>query len=214
MSLKVLVAHGDERMRDQLQSSLRSHRDIHVLAAVGDGREAVDKAIQLNPDVVVTSVSIPVMNGIDAARAIVETRPDIAVLMLSGNAPPSTIAQAFRAGARGYLLEAFASADLVKAVRMVASGGRYLGSGVVDRMLDSFQAVRSDLVAVSRLSAMEREILRLAAEGKSNVEMAEILNLSPRTVETYRAALTHKLGLADVASLVKFAIRLGIIPLE
>jgi len=212
--VKVLLAHDDARMREALHASLRSHDDIQVLAAVGDGREAIDQAIELGPDVVVSSVSISVMNGIEVTRAIVEKRPSIAVLLLSTSDPGSTISQAFRAGARGYLLEAFASSELVEAVRAVASGSRYLGAGVVDRVLESFQATRSDLDAMSRLSAMEREILRLAASGKSNVEMAAILHLSPRTVETYRAGLTHKLGLSDVPSLVKFAIRHGIIPLD
>jgi DNA-binding NarL/FixJ family response regulator len=124
------------------------------------------------------------------------------------------IPQAFRAGARGYLFETSIASELANAVRTVAGGQRYLGPGVVDRMFDWFQASRSDLDALSRLNAVERQILRLVAEGKSNAEAASILGLSPRTVETYRAGLTHRLGLADVPSLVKFAIRLGIIAVD
>jgi two-component system nitrate/nitrite response regulator NarL len=201
-------------MRDELRSLLERSGDIQVLAAVPDGRAAVDQAIQLDPDVAAMSMSIPVIGGIEATLAIVEKKPAIAVLLLSKDDPPSTIPQGFRAGARGYLLEASISSELVKAVRAIARGDRFLGSGVADRMFESFQASRSELDAVSRLSAMEREILRLAASGKSNAEMAEILGLSPRTVETYRAGLMHKLGLADVPSLVKFAIRRGIIPVD
>lgn len=212
--IKVLLACDDAPTRDGLHAALRSGDGIEVLAAVGDGRQAVQQAIHLDPHVVVTSVTIPVLNGIEVTRAIIEKNPDIAILVLSKDEPASTIPQAFRAGARGYMLQASSGDELVKAVRAVAAGDRYLGAGVADRMFASFQATRSDLDALSRLSEMERQILRLTAGGKSNAEMAEILRLSPRTVETYRAGLMHKLGLIDLPALVKFAIRQGIIPLD
>jgi DNA-binding NarL/FixJ family response regulator len=134
--------------------------------------------------------------------------------MVSKDDPGSRILQAFRAGARGYLLEASAPAEFADAVRAVAAGGRYLGAGAIDRLLDSLRSSRSDLDALNRLNAMERQILRLVADGKSNSEAAAMLGLSPRTVETYRSGVMHKLGLADVSSLVKFALRQGIIGID
>ena len=212
--LKILLAHDDEVMRGRLRDALAGHRGTHIVAVAEDGRKAADEAIALDPDVVVTSVSIPVLNGIEVARALVEKKPAIATVLLSKDDPASAIPQAFRAGARGYLFEASIPSELANAVRTVASGQRYLGPGVVDKMFDWFQASRSDVDALGRLNAVERQILRLVADGKSNIEVAAVLGLSPRTVETYRAGLTHRLGLEDVPSLVKFAIRLGIIPLD
>ena len=211
--LKVLLTHDDALTCDGPCSALQGQRDIQVLAAVIDGREALDQAIRLIPDVVVTGASTPGMSGLEITRAISARKPEIAVLVLS-NDPGSNILQAFQAGARGYLLETGAASELATAVRAVAKGERYLGSGVLDRMLDSFQATRSDVDALSRLSAMEHQILCLVADGKSNAEAAEILRLSTRTVETYRAGLMRKLGLDNVPSLVKFAIRQGIIALD
>jgi DNA-binding NarL/FixJ family response regulator len=209
MFLKVLLACDDAPMRKRLGGALRRHHDVRVLAAVPDGRMAVEQAIQLGANVVVTGMSIPVMDGIEVTRAIVEGKPDTGVVVVSKHESGAIISQAFRAGARGVLLWQSALSECLQAVRAVAAGKHYLGDGVVERIFDSIQAAR-DWGTLKSLTAAELQILRLAAEGKSNAEMADALRLSQRTVETYRARLMRKLAYKDVASLVKFAIRHGI----
>jgi DNA-binding NarL/FixJ family response regulator len=212
--LKVLLVCSDTPMRQRLRGALQAQPGVRVLAAVGDGRLAVEQAVELGADVVVTAVAIPVMDGIEVTRAIVESKPGTAVVVVSRNESGAVIRQALRAGARGVLLWQSALAECRHAVRAVAGGKQYLGTGVAEKMLDSLKAPRSDLDAMKALTATERQILRLAADGKSNAEMAGTLNLSTRTVETYRARLMRKLALKDLPSLVKFAIRHGITVLE
>jgi len=214
MPLDVLLFYDDATMREMLRSPLRSHRDIRIVAEADDRRRAVGRALQLGPDVVVAGVSAA-MDGVEVTRAIVERGPDIPVLVVLRHDSAGLIARAFRAGARGVLLgQHWAARELLDALKAVAGGTRYLGAGVVDRVFDSFQKPRSELDAVKSLTAAELRILQRAADGISNARIAEELELSPRTVETYRARLMRKLGLDGVPSLVKFAIRHGLTELD
>ena len=209
MVINVLLADDHGVLRDGVQRLLESNSDIKVIATVDDGLAAVEKAVELQPDVVVMDVSMPGLNGLEATRRIADRAPATGVAILSMHSSAELVREAFAAGARGYLLKESAGDEVVRAVRAVAAGRRFFGEGVVDKVL-----VENTGSGIASLTAREREVLRLIADGKSNAEAAAILGLSPRSVETYRARLMEKLAIEDLASLVKLAIRHGITTLE
>jgi DNA-binding NarL/FixJ family response regulator len=209
MVINVLLADDHGVLRDGVQRLLESNSDIKVIATVDDGLAAVEKAVELQPDVVVMDVSMPGLNGLEATRRIADRVPATGVAILSMHSSTEMVREAFAAGARGYLLKESAGDEVVRAVRAVAAGRRFFGEGVVDKVL-----VENTGSGIASLTAREREVLRLIADGKSNAEAAAILGLSPRSVETYRARLMEKLAIEDLASLVKLAIRHGITTLE
>ena len=209
MVINVLLADDHGVLRDGVQRLLESNADIKVIAAVGDGLKAVEKAVELQPDVVVMDVSMPGLNGLAATRRITERAPATGVAILSMHSSTEVVREAFAAGARGYLLKESAGDEVVRAVRALAAGRRFFGEGVADKVL-----AEDTGPAIAILTAREREILRLIVNGKSNAEAAAMLHLSPRSVETYRARLMEKLGIGDLPSLVKLAIRHGITTLE
>lgn len=209
MVLRVLLADDHGVLRDGVQRLLEAQSDIQVVAMVDNGRDAVDTALQLRPEVVVMDITMPGLSGIDAARVLSEKAPDIGVVMLSMHSTVELVRQALLAGARGYLLKESAGREVEKAVRAVAAGRRFLGAGIAEKIAADFPYApkRSDL---DFLTPRERDVLRLVVEGRSSVEAAAILGLSPRSVDTYRARLMDKLKIDDLPSLVKFAIRHGI----
>jgi DNA-binding NarL/FixJ family response regulator len=209
---KILIADEHGIVRDGLRSLLEKHADLRVVAAVADGREAVAAAERLAPQVVIIEIALRLMNGIDATRAIVQKKPDTGVIVLSMRDSGSVIESALQAGARGYLTKHSGGDEVVKAVREVAAGKRYLGSSIADKLFDRLR--RRDTAAREELTGTESDILRLVADGKSNAAAAAQLGLSIRTVETYRIRLMRKLDIKDLATLVKFAIRHGIISLD
>jgi len=209
MVINVLLADDHGVLRDGMQRLLEANADIKVVATADDGREAVEKAAELRPDVVVMDISMPNMNGLEATRRIADRVPATGVAILSMHSSAELVREAFAAGARGYVLKESAGDEVVRAVRTVAAGRRFVGEGVVDK-------VRAEDIAsgLASLTAREREILPLIANGKSNAEAGAILGLSPRSVETYRLRLMQKLGIEDLPTLVKFAIRHGMTTLE
>jgi len=209
MVITVLVAGEHGLLRQGICSLLERQEDIRILGAATNGPEAVHETLRLRPHVVLMDVSMPVLSGIEATRAIVAAQPETAVLVLSVHESAPVIQAALDAGARGYLSKMAVVAELVKAVRQVAAGKRYLGTSAAAQA-----ARRGASVGVSTLTSTEREILRYAAEGKSNVEMASLLGLTVRTVETYRGRMMRKFDLPDMAALVKFALRHGIVSLD
>jgi DNA-binding NarL/FixJ family response regulator len=214
MLIEVLVVDDHCVVRDGLVILLKEQPDIRVVGSVGDGEGAIKEAQRLSPHVVVMDVSMPDMDGIAATRAIVGASPDIRVVMLSVHESLGVALQALEAGARGYLTKKSAAAELLKAVRAVAGGRRYLGDGLADDGAGGLHEHGGRPEALRSLTDTEREILRLTVEGRSNAEMAKILSLSPRTVETYRLLMMRKLDLKGLPALVKFAIREGITSLE
>lgn len=213
MVIRVLLADDHGVLRDGMQRLLESHSDIKVVSMVDNGREAVEKAVQLRPNVVVMDITMPGLGGIDATRALAEKLPETGVVVLSMHSTVELVRQALLAGARGYLLKESAGAEVAKAVRAVAAGRRFLGAGISDKIAAEFPyaAKRSDL---DYLTPRERDVLRLVVEGRSSAEAAVILGLSPRSIDTYRARLMDKLQIDDLPSLVKFAIRHGITTAE
>lgn len=211
MTLRVLIADDHNLMREGLRALLAAAPDIAVIAEVGDGREAVRRTEELRPDVVLMDIAMPVLNGIEAARSLRRSCPATRVVMLSMYSSSEHVYRALAVGAAGYLLKESAGAEVVAAVRAVHAGGRYLSRAIADLEQD-WEARADQGSPLDRLSARERQVLQLVVEGKSSADIARIVHLSPKTVETYRSRIMGKLGVGDVPALVKFAIQHGLTP--
>jgi len=213
-SIRVLLADDHAIVLDGLRRLLEDKPDITVIADAADGREAVRLAKKLEPDVAILDIAMPALNGIEAAAQIHALRPKIRVIILSMYSTREHIYRALKAGAWGYLLKESAAQEVLKAVREVTAGRRYLSEKVSSEVLDAFLE-GSDHAPIEspleRLSAREREILQLVAEGRSSSEIGKLLFLSPKTVDTYRSRLMRKLGVGDLAALVRFAIEHGVV---
>jgi len=217
MSITVFLADDHAVVRDGLRVLLEAQPDIRVIGDAANGREAVRRVAQLRPDVVVMDIAMPELNGIEAAREIGRVCPSTQVIILSMHSTTEHIFQALQAGARGYLLKESAGIEVVNAVRAVHADHRYLSQKILEGLVDNYVRQRQAAEAKSplaRLSPREREVLQLVVEGKSSAEIADILSLSPKTVEAYRSRLMHKLGISDLPGLVKFAIQHGLTSLE
>ena len=217
MNITVFLADDHAVVRDGLCFLLEAQPDIRVIGDAANGRDAVRQMTQLYPDVVVMDIAMPELNGIEAARKISRACPSTRVIILSVHSTTEHIFRALQAGARGYLLKESAGIEVVNAVRAVHAGHRYLSQKISDRLVDDYVLQRQAAEAkgpLARLSPREREVLQLVVEGKSNAEIAGMLSLSPKTVETYRSRLMRKLDISDLPSLVKFAIQHGLTPLE
>lgn len=198
-------------MRDGLKALLSARPGISVVAEVGNGRDAVRRAQELKPDVVIMDVSMPDLNGIEAARLLRDRCPATRIVMLSMHSSSEHVFRAFEAGATAYLLKESASVEMEAAVRAAHAGRRYLSRALA--ALDP--AARSQATRASpldSLSARERQVLQLVVEGHSSNEIAKLVHLSPKTIETYRSRLMKKLGVKDVTGLVKFAIEHRLTP--
>jgi DNA-binding NarL/FixJ family response regulator len=217
MRIKVLLVDDHATVREGLRYLLDAQTDIKVVGLAADGREAVDQVMQLCPDVVVMDIAMPKMNGIEATQRIIRECTDVQVVILSMQASNEQIFRALQAGARGYLLKETAGLEVATAVRAVYAGQRYLSAEVSDKLIDDYMQQRALDEAKSpltRLSSRERETLQLVVEGQSSAEIADLLSLSCRSVETYRRRLMQKLGINNLPNLVKFAINHGLTPLE
>lgn len=212
--LRVLLANDHKLMRSGLRLLLEQQPDFVVVGEADDGLQAVAAVESLRPDVVVMDIGMPNLNGIEAARKIKELWPDIAILMLSMHSDEGYVLRALRAGARGYLLKDSAEGDLVTAIQAVSEGKSYFSPAVGKVLLEDYMRKLQRTGAEDSydlLSPREREILQLVAEGKSNKDVANLLNLSPYTVETHRANIMQKLNLRGVPELILYAVRKGII---
>jgi RNA polymerase sigma factor (sigma-70 family) len=217
MALRVFLADDHAVVRDGLRLILEAQGDITVVGDAADGRQTVRLVQQLCPDVVVMDIAMPELNGIEATHEIRKARPATQVVILSIHSAAEHVFRALQAGARGYLLKESCGAEVVDAVRAVHAGRRYLSQRIAERMIDNYVLQRQAAEARSPLECLtprEREILQLVVEGKPSAEIADLLSLSPKTVETYRSRLMQKLGISDLPSLVKFAIQHGLTPLE
>ena len=212
--IRVLLADDHQLMRSGIRLMLELEADLSVVGEAGDGREAVALAKSLRPDVVVMDIGMANLNGIEAAQQMTGDRPEIAVVMLSMHSDESYVLRALKAGARGYLLKDSAEADLIKAVHAVAGGKSFFSPAVSKVLLDDYvrKLRRSGTEdAYDLLTPREREVLQLIAEGKSNKDIANLLNLSVYTVESHRANLMEKLNVRGLPELILYAVRKGII---
>lgn len=216
MTIRVLLADDHRILVDGLMSILERQKDVDVVGIAKDGLEAVAMVEQHRPDIVLLDISMPRLNGIDAARRILRDHPETKIAMLSMHADRAYVQESLRVGARGYILKESAAKEVLHAVEAVMRGERFLSRSVRDQVLDDYvELVRdSDGPAGSPLSPREREVLQLLAEGHSTKEMAATLNISAKTVESHRKQMMDKLGLYSVAELTKYAIREGLTALD
>ena len=217
MSIKVFIVDDHKMVREGFRLLLETVPDIKVVGEAGNGRSAVKKVIETMPDIVIMDIAMQGLNGIEATEQIVKACPTIKVIILSMHSSSQHIYRAFKAGAMGYILKESAGDDVIKAIQMLNNGRMFLCEQVSQLMVHDYVKTREikDLEdPLARLNPREREILQLLVEGNSNTRIAEILFLSPKTIETYRSHLLKKLGITDLPGLVKFAIRQGLTSIE
>lgn len=212
MSVKVLLVEDHALVRAGIRSLLDAAHGIEVIGEARDGREALALLRTLTVDVVVMDITMPGLNGLETTKKLKKIYPNTRVLMLSMYSTDEYVVQSLRYGADGYLVKDSAAPELERAIQTVARGERYLGEGEIrqrlEKQLASAKGIRDPL---ERLTPRQREILQLVVEGKKTREIAVILNVSVKTVETHRAQLMDRLGIHDVAGLVRYAIRNGLI---
>ena len=212
--LRILIADDHTLVRQGLRKILEAQTGWEVVAEAGDGREAIKKALELLPDVVILDIAMPRLNGVEAVQQIVRRAPNIRVLVLTMYVDEAYVNRTVRAGALGYLLKDSADVDLIRAVAAVSSGKSFFSPAVARIILDEYGRQLSEKGAVDRydtLSEREREVFQLIAEGNSNKEVADMLHISPATVETHRSRLMEKLDVHSTAELVLCAVRKGVI---
>jgi DNA-binding NarL/FixJ family response regulator len=217
MSIRVFIADDHAVVRDGLRLILDAQEDITVVGEAADGRQAVDKASKLKPDIVLMDIAMPGLNGIEATQQILEILPAVKVIILSMHSSTEHVSRALKAGALGYLLKESAGKDVVNAVKTVYSGRRYLCRQISESLISEYidlKETASDRSPLARLSPREREVLQLITEGKTTKEIALRVHLSPKTIETYKTRMMAKLKIKDIPGLVKFAIQHGITSLE
>jgi DNA-binding NarL/FixJ family response regulator len=212
--LTILLGDDHTLVRQGLRKILEEQPDWEIVAEASDGREAVSQTLSLEPDIAVLDIGMPLLNGIEATRQITRRLPELNVLILSMHSEEAYITQAMKAGARGYLLKDSADTELINAISAVGSGKSFFSPAVAKVMLDDYVRHLSDKGIFDRfdtLSEREREIFQLIAEAHSNKEIADLLSVSPATVETHRAHILQKLDVHNTAELVLYAVRRGVI---
>lgn len=212
--IRILIADDHGIVRTGLKLLLERVEDMEVVAEAADGREAVRLARELQPNIVLMDIGMPLLNGLDAAAQIIRENDRIGVIILSMHTDESYIVRALDAGARGYLLKDTADDDVERAIRSVAMGRPFFSPSIAQSLLEDYvRLMRERHVKDSYdlLTEREREVLQLLAEGKSNKEAATILGLSPYTIETHRQNLMQKLGLHNTAEIVLYAVRKAIV---
>ena len=212
---RILIADDHEVVRRGLISLLQAQTDWQVCGEAADGREAVDKAQQLKPDVIILDIGMPSLNGLEATRQILKTNPHARVLILTLHDSDQVVRDVLNAGARGFLLKSDAARDLVAAVEALRRDKTYFTSKVAAMVLEGYLKAGTQTapsaIGKSRLTPREREIVQLLAEGKSTKEVAVSLGLSVKTAETHRSNIMRKLQLHSVSDLVLYAVRNNIV---
>jgi DNA-binding NarL/FixJ family response regulator len=218
--IKVLLVDDHAILREGVHALLSREPDILVVGEAGDGQEAVALVPRLRPDVIIMDIVMPRMNGLEATRIIKERHPDVRVLILSMYDDHEYVVQIIQAGASGYVLKRVVTEDLVRAIHAVHAGESFLYPAIATKLIGDYLRVTQgepngkSAASGEALTAREREVLKLIADGNSNQEIAEQLGLSRKTVDSHRANAMRKLDLHDVTAVVKYAIRTGMISLE
>jgi two-component system response regulator NreC len=212
MAIRILLADDHELLRAGLHALIDEQPDMKVIAETGDGRTAVQLAAKFKPDIVVMDVSMPGMNGIEATRQISSTLREVKVLALSMHTDRRFIVEMLNAGASGYLLKDCAFEEVTNAIHALADQKTYLSPKISDMVIKDYvsRIPKAELSSLTILTAREREVLQLLAEGRSMQEIASDLHLSVKTIETYRQQIMGKLDIRSIAELTKFAIREGL----
>lgn len=212
----IVLADDHPVVRQGLRALLEAETDFRLIGEAGDGLEAVQLAERLCPNVLVLDLMMPGLNGLEVARRVSQRTPQTRIVILSMYASEAYVLEAMKNGAAGYVLKDSTAADLVKAIREVAAGRRYLSSPLSERAIEVYieSAKATTLDLYDTLTTREREVFQMVVEGRTNAEIAARLIISPRTVETHRANLTRKLGLRTQTELIRYALRRGILSLD
>jgi DNA-binding NarL/FixJ family response regulator len=212
----VVLADDHAVVRQGLRALLKAEPGFEVIGETDDGLEALSVVERLRPAVLILDVMMPGLNGLDVARQIARRFPATRVVVLSMYGDQAHILEALRNGAAAYVLKGSDATEIVRAIREVSAGRRYLSPSLSEHALADYveKAKVAPVDSYETLTTREREVLHLAAEGYTNVQIGERLSVSPRTVEVHRAHLMHKLGLSNQTDLVRYALRRGILPLE
>jgi two-component system response regulator NreC len=212
---RIVLADDHAILREGIRALLEDQPDMAVVGEAADGRRAVELAREQSPDLVVMDIGMPLLNGLEATRQIKREYPQVSVLVLTMHDNEEYVAQILAAGASGYVLKRAASSELVTAIRAVAAGQSYLSPAVTKLLIEGYIGRQPAAPAVvdpfDTLTAREREVLQLVAEGHTNSQIAKLLNISLKTVKAHRSNLMQKLGLHDRGELIKVAIQRGII---
>ncbi len=212
---RVLLAEDHTIVRKGLRSLLDKETGIKVVEEAEDGREAILKAEELHPDVVVMDIAMPWLNGLEATRQIKKRFPDIKIIILTMHANEEYILQSLKAGASGYLVKKAAPVELISAINAVHKGNSFLSPSISRTVIDEYirrsKEISEGEEGFEQLTVREREVLQLIAEGRKTREIAELLYISIKTVETHRAHIMNKLDIQSTAELTRYAIRKGII---
>ena len=209
--LRILLAEDHVTVREGLKLILNAQPDMEVVGEAEDGHDAVARARQLSPDIVVMDISMPGLNGLKATRALQECCPALKILTLTRHADDGYLQQMLRAGVSGYVLKQSRSSELLHAVRSIAAGGKYIDASIAEKVLGDFRTRQNPPGAGARqfITPREEEVLRLIAWGYSNKEIAERLELSVKTIETHKANAMHKLGISSRIDIVRYALLQG-----
>lgn len=216
MTTSILLADDHPIVRHGLRTLLEAEPDFHIVGETDDGLETVRLVEHLQPDVLVLDLMMPSLSGLEVTRQVCRRVPKTRVIILSMHANEAYVLEALRHGAMGYVLKETSAAELVRAVREVVAGRRYLSAPLSERAIEAYiqKASEGILDPYETLTTREREVLHLAAEGHTNAEIAARLTISPRTVEVHRANMMRKLGLRTQTDLIRYALRRGILPPE
>lgn len=214
--LRIVLGDDHETTRIGVRSLLERRPGWKVCGEAANGRQAVELVTELKPDVVILDLSMPELNGVEAARQIRQLLPTTKILIFTMNQTEQMVLDVLDSGAHGIVLKSDTGANLVTAVESIASGHRFYAPSVADTLLDAYLSKRitrdhAEDTPANKLSGREREVLQSLTEGKSNKEIASLLKISARTVETHRAEIMRKLQLTSVAELVRYAIRNGLV---
>ncbi len=216
MNVSILLADDHAVVRHGLRALLEAEPNFRIVGEVGDGLKVTDMVVQLKPNVLVTDLMMPGLNGLEITRQVKLRAPHTHVVVLSMHSNEAYVLEALRNGAMGYVLKDSSGQELVEAVGEVAAGRRFLSAPLSERAIQAYINTGQDtlLDPYDALTSREREVLHLAAEGNSNAEIASRLSISPRTAETHRANLMRKLDLRSQTELVRYALRRGVLPME
>ena len=215
--MKVLIADDHAIVREGLKQLVNSQRDMEVIGEAEDGRQALEKAKSLRPDVTLLDIAMPGLSGLEAVRLIKEAVPDTQIVLLSMHKKEAYVHQAFTSGALAYVLKASPSSDVLEAIRTAHRGEYFLSSKIKAEVIGRYLESRKEKPAVrgyELLSEREQQVFRLMVEGNSTNQIADVLCVSPKTVEKHRGNVMNKLGIHDLVALVKYAIKIGIIDPE
>ncbi|MGD8513498.1 MAG: response regulator transcription factor [Deltaproteobacteria bacterium] len=215
--MKVLIADDHAIVREGLKQLVNSQRDMEVVGEAGDGRQALERAKSLRPDVTLLDIAMPSLSGLEAVRLIKEAVPDTQIVVLSMHKKEAYVHQAFASGALAYVLKASPSSDVLEAIRTAHRGEYFLSSKIRAEVIGRYLESRKEQPAVrgyDLLSEREQQVFRLMVEGNSTNQIADVLCVSPKTVEKHRGNVMNKLGIHDLVGLVKYAIKIGIIDPE